>query len=65
MGFPTAEDNLENYRKSSTLDKVKYLNGKKFLIMFGTADGICSTYLLNTRVNENFQESHIFMDFKI
>ena len=41
MGFPTPEDNLNNYMRSSTLDKVKYLNGKEFLVMFGTADGLC------------------------
>ncbi|CAG2113813.1 unnamed protein product [Medioppia subpectinata] len=40
MGFPTPEDNLQNYRLSSTLDNVKRLNGKQFLIIFATADVI-------------------------
>ncbi|CAG2108244.1 unnamed protein product [Medioppia subpectinata] len=40
MGFPTPEDNLQNYRLSSTLDNVKRLNGKQFLLVFGTADVI-------------------------
>ncbi|XP_054159732.1 venom dipeptidyl peptidase 4-like [Oppia nitens] len=38
MGFLTPDDNHNNYVKSSTLDKVSHLNGKKYLIMFGTAD---------------------------
>ncbi|CAG2118973.1 unnamed protein product [Medioppia subpectinata] len=38
MGFPTPEDNLKNYILSSTLNNVKHLNGKQFLVMFGTAD---------------------------
>lgn len=58
MGFPTPDDNLRNYQLSSTLDKVKYLDRKQFLVMFGTADGrSLSPTLTSTDGDRNYSSS--------
>lgn len=67
MGFPTPDDNLGNYLRSSTLDKVMYLNGKQYLIMFGTADGnhIFAQFIKTCQMSEdiNICEKNPFIQF--
>ncbi|KAJ8683545.1 hypothetical protein QAD02_019337 [Eretmocerus hayati] len=38
MGLPTQEDNLEKYESSDVLSRVGNLQGKKFMLIHGTAD---------------------------
>jgi len=37
LGLPTPEDNLVGYQASDVTSKAKKLDGKKFLIVHGTA----------------------------
>jgi hypothetical protein len=53
LGLPTPDDNLAGYQASDVTSKAKKLDGKKFLIVHGTAGIVAgfSLHKINNTIN--------------